>query len=212
MYILECWIEHPVRQLNQTFSYLSDEPCEQGVRVIVDFNGRKITGFAESCTETDKTPEELEQEYGYALKYVEDILDGESLLTEELHDLAHWMSRQTLSTRISCFQAMLPAKIKPLSNRKEIVREQWVTLSEQEVSLTPKQLEAYQYVQSQGTMLYSALRKQYPNQARTLIDKGALILQEKEKEAGILTIPETSEPLSLTPEQTQVFTEIQVGS
>ncbi len=211
MYILECWIEHPVRQLNQTFSYLSDEPCEQGVRVIVDFNGRKITGFVETCVQTGKTPEELEQEYGYTLKYAEEILDSESLLTEELHDLAHWMSRETLSTRISCFQAMLPAKIKPLSNRREIVREQWVTLSDKEVSLTPKQLEAYQYVQNQGTMLYSALRKQYPNQAKVLVEKGALILQAKEKEAAALSIPETSEPLALTPEQAQVFTEIQTS-
>jgi primosomal protein N' (replication factor Y) len=53
------------------------------------------------------------------VKKVLHVLDESSLITPELHDLALWMKEQTLSTTISCFQAMLPGKVKPTSQRRK---------------------------------------------------------------------------------------------
>ena len=117
------------------------------------------------------------------MRFIQDVKDYESLITDELHDLAMWLKENTLSTTISCFQTMLPSKLKPTTNNKKIVKEKWVKLTDEEVSLTPKQLEAYLYAREHQPLTYTELRKSYPGQARTLIEKNAIILEEKEKEA-----------------------------
>ena len=58
MFIVQCWIEHPVRRLDQTFTYLSDTQIETGCRITVDFAGRSVTAFTESCRYTDLSIEE----------------------------------------------------------------------------------------------------------------------------------------------------------
>lgn len=211
MYLISCWIEHPVRQIDQPFTYTSDEPAECGMRVRVNFAHREVTGFVESCEETDETPEQAEARLHCRLKPVLSVLDQESLITPELHDLALWMKDTTLSTTISCFQAMLPGKIKPITSNARVVMEHWAVLSEGEFSLTPKQLEAFQYVKNHQPLRYSDLRKQYPNQARALIEKGAIHLETKEKEAVETVSEHPSEPLPLTKDQQSVYDEIRTS-
>ena len=45
MYLIKCWIEHPVNKLDKTFDYMHNEAIITGVRVIVDFNNKKLIGF-----------------------------------------------------------------------------------------------------------------------------------------------------------------------
>ena len=45
--IVQCWIEHPVRKLDQTFTYLYEGKIEPGCRVEISFGTRTLTGFAE---------------------------------------------------------------------------------------------------------------------------------------------------------------------
>ena len=40
MYLIKCWIEHPVNKLDKTFDYMHNETIITGVRVIVDFNNK----------------------------------------------------------------------------------------------------------------------------------------------------------------------------
>ncbi|MBQ1321592.1 MAG: primosomal protein N' [Solobacterium sp.] len=209
MYIVNLWIEHPVRGLDQTFSYLYERELAAGLRVQVDFNGRRLIGFVESSEPADADEAALKKRYGYALKYIDDVLDEEPLLTEELHDLAMWMADTTLSPRIACFQAMLPGKVKPQSGRESAVKENWVRISETEVSLTPKQLEAYLYVRDHQPLRYAELRKVYPNQARQLLEKGAAVLESREREAVSLALEETSDSLVLNDVQTAAMKEIE---
>ena len=61
---------------------------------------------------------------------------------------------------------------------------------EEEVSLTPKQLEAFLFVQANEPMLFSRLRRHFPNQARALIEKGALCAEEREREANVTPVSE----------------------
>lgn len=208
MEIITCWIEHPVRSLDQTFTYLSEKPVLPGCRVRVPFGRREVIGFTETSEHTEESREEIEKRLNMKLKYVTEVIDQEPLITQELHDLALWMKDQTLSTTISCFQVMLPGKVKPASSSGRAVVEKWVRLSDETVSLTPKQLEAYLLVQKQGEMKYSELRKQYPNQAHALIEKKAVNVFEKEKTAVTKKIPVTDAPLPLTPLQKKAIDEI----
>ena len=69
MEIVKCWIEHPVRRLDQTFEYASDVPIRQGCRVLIPFGKRQLVGFVESCEPMKETMEEYRQRNGFALYF-----------------------------------------------------------------------------------------------------------------------------------------------
>ena len=208
MWIVECWLEHPVRDLDQTFSYLSEKAVEPGCRVIVPLNTREVVGFVESAVFTAESEAEIKKRLGFALKHVSDVLDEESLLSDELHALALWMRRETLSPAISCFSAMLPGKVKPRTSKQKAVTERWVRVSDASVDLTPKQLEAYSYVAEKGAVRYSDLRSLYPHIARKLIENGAVVQEVREKTAVQQEIRPDEPAKDLTPEQQRVMDEI----
>lgn len=210
MKVIQCWIEHPVRKLDQTFTYISSQPVEQGSRVEVPFGAGRVIGFVESCVDTDETEAELQERLGFTIKHICGVLDESSLITPELHDLAMWMKEQTLSTTISCFQAMLPGKVKPISGgEKKVLMEKYVKLNEDAVNLTPKELEAYLYVRDHVEIRYTDLRQKFPNQARALIEKNAVILDEKEKKAKAFPIAERTQPFVLSAQQKRAMEEIE---
>lgn len=204
---MNCWIEHPIRNLDKTFSYTCNEEVLPGCRVLVPFGKKELIGFVENTEEADY--DVFKETHGYELKEVIAVIDHTPLITEELHDLAMYMKETTLSATISCFQAMLPAKIRPSTRSEKAVLQRWVKVSEKEVSLTPKQLEAYMYVMQKGELLYSDLRRKYPSQARILIEKGALNQYEKEKKAVLANTQVKEEPYPLQSEQKQAVSEIE---
>ncbi len=134
MRIVEVYLEHPVMELNNTFSYLlaGSDYCCRGMRVRVDFNGQKIIGFVDSVGEVEDV-DALENKLGYTLKQIEGIIDEEPLLNDELYQLGLWLSYQTVSPVISCFQTMLPAALKPRSSFKKAVTVRWVKILDEKV-------------------------------------------------------------------------------
>lgn len=117
MYIIKVLTEHPVQSLDMTFDYLYEKPLQIGIRVMIPFNHRHIVGYVEDVEETKYTKEELEQRAGFTYQYIQEVIDEEPLLNEELRNLAHTLSKMTLSPRISCLQAMLPTQLKPASRK-----------------------------------------------------------------------------------------------
>ena len=206
--IVHCWIEHPVRKLDQTFTYLYDGEVERGCRVRISFGARQLIGFVDRVEESNESRAEIESRYGFALKDIDEVLDQESLITDELFDLAAWLKEHTLSTAIACFQTMLPGKVKPAGRTASAVKEKMVRLSDKEVSLTPKQLEAYLYVRDHQPLTYRELRKAYVNQARSLVEKEAVILYEKEREGKVVEPLANEAALPLLEEQKHVMDEI----
>ncbi len=209
MYIISVWIEHPIRTLDQTFTYLADCEIKQGCRVSVPFGTKQLTGFTEECEYTDETEQQINERLNMKVKYITSIIDEEPLLNDELHDLAIWMKETTLSTTISCFQAMLPSIIKPKGKLKSASSEKWVKLTNLEVSLTPKQLEVYQYVQSHTEVKYSTLRQKYKTIPHTLVEKGVFVLFEKEKQGEMINGEMMQQPYPLHSSQQQAIQEIE---
>lgn len=208
MYILNCWIEHPVRTLDQTFTYLSETEVQRGCRVSAVFGMKTLTAFVDSCQYTNETQAQIEARMGIKVRYIESVLDEHPLITEELYQMAMAMRKATLAPAISCFSAMLPAKVKPASGNRKIIMEKFVSVSEQETRLTPKQLEAWIYVRGHQPLLYSELRKLYPNQVKALVDSGALRVYEKEKRGSVYLEEGTYARPDLTELQTKVLNEI----
>lgn len=159
MVIVEVFVEHPVRAIDQVFTYTYDSLLVKGTRVQVDFNFRFLVGFVVNSYELTEPLEDYEKRVGYKLKSIIQVYDQESLLNDELYALADYMKDITLSTTISCYQVMLPTVLKPKTTEEKIVYEKWVVPSGKEISLTPKQLEAYEHVLIQKEMRYTDLRK-----------------------------------------------------
>ncbi|MGM9941147.1 MAG: primosomal protein N' [Bulleidia sp.] len=208
MEIVKCWIEHPIRNLDQTYDYISDTHVMPGCRVRVPFGNRQVIGFVEAVEPLDEPQKTYEERHGIHLKAITEVIDHTPLINEELHDLALYMKTITISPTISCFQTILTGKVRPSSTSGTAVQEKHVRVSDKEVSLTPKQLQAYMFVQQAGEMKYSDLRKAFPNQARALIDRGALEVTVKEREAQSEALSIAPCPYPLTPLQNRILDEI----
>lgn len=208
MYLIKCWIEHPVNKLDKTFDYMHNETIITGVRVIVDFNNRKLIGFVDSCEKIDNLIK-LEENLGYKLKPIEKILDKESLITKELFKLGKWMAKDTLSPTIACYQTMLPNKVKPTSNKEKLIYIKMVKVNDNKEKLTIKQQAAYDYIKENGPISLTDLNKAFPNMSRALINKKVIDVYEVLK-SGSLKLKEVQkeEFLDLTTYQKEAMDKI----
>lgn len=107
MNIAKVIVDVPASSVNQTFDYQIPEKfksiIQKGMRVVIPFGPRKITGFVIGFTD--------ESEFKKLRKIIE-VLDIIPALTEELLDLGKWLSDQTMSLYITTYQAMLPQVLK----------------------------------------------------------------------------------------------------
>ena len=115
MQIVEVLIEYANRSLNRPFSYIyqGDIKLEKGIRVLVNFNHRDIIGYVINVEESDKSLNELEEESGYQLNEIVDVVDKAPLLNEELLSLLDEVSSYYIAPKISVLQVMLPPSLSP---------------------------------------------------------------------------------------------------
>ncbi|MBQ1341352.1 MAG: primosomal protein N', partial [Erysipelotrichaceae bacterium] len=104
MRVVNVWIEHPVMDLNRTFTYALKEGmnASRGVRVTVPLSGQFVTGFVDSVEENDLSLEEYSEKAGYEIRYVDKVIDEEPILNDELYELGLWMGHETVSPNIAC--------------------------------------------------------------------------------------------------------------
>ncbi|MBS4198904.1 primosomal protein N' [Bacillus sp. FJAT-49732] len=101
-------VDVPALGTDKEFDYLIPEKwigiIETGMRVAVPFGPRTIQGFVTGLKNDSSFSEKL--------KELKEPLDLTPVLNEELLKLGEWLATDTLSFKISCFQAMLPAAMK----------------------------------------------------------------------------------------------------
>ncbi len=207
MKVAEVYIEHPVMAIDRTYSYRYPEGMQlsRGVRVKVPFGYQSLVGFVDNVTEID------EKDMDYELREITEVLDPSPLLNEEMYALGKWMAYHTISPTIACFQAMLPSKIRPKSNRKPIKQVEYVRfLAEPEEFNTrqKKQAEALAYLKEKQEAVRSEWRALFGISAtRALEEKGYVEVFEKEA----LYQPQEKKTVpffTLTPSQQQAFDEL----
>ncbi|MCD2254483.1 primosomal protein N' [Listeria marthii] len=100
-------VDVPAMQVDRPFDYFIPEDLEElirpGMRVSVPFGNRKIQGFVIALGETKENPK---------LKGIDGVMDLAPVLNEELMELGDWLAEDTLSFRVSAYQAMLPAALR----------------------------------------------------------------------------------------------------
>ena len=200
MNIAHVFVEHPILHLDHTFTYqYSNMVIQRGVRVRVPFGASSIIGFVMDCEQID---EDEVRKYPYQLKEIIEVIDQESLLNDELFDLAEWMAKTYVAPRISCFQCMLPAKMRPSSTKHKIKMETWVRISAQKPSsLTPKQQLAYDGLAASKEMLKRIFIQQYKSCGKKILSLGYAEEFEKEAQAVLEEVKDRDYNKILTQDQ-----------
>lgn len=205
MRIAHVYIEHPVMDLDRPFTYRCDgfSVC-RGVRVKVPFGqgNKALVGFVDH-------DEEVEDSYfdhiSYEMKSIIEVIDEEPLISEELFSLASWLAKTCVAPLISCFQCMLPSKLKPKSSHGKVKKEAWVIFDHEVDQLTTRQVEVLQLMQVRREMLKSTFIKEFKSPGKKLIELGALYIEERNVQAILTNEKQTKERFTLTKEQRQAI-------
>lgn len=124
------------RRLDQSYHYLIPEELALGIgmRVLVLLQSRKVQGLVVNVT--NELPEELET---VNLKPVLEVVDGESLVPQDLIELARWLAQTTV-----CSVAQSLHTVWPLLKGKV---EEWVILV---ASVKDPDIQALQWLDSEA--------------------------------------------------------------
>ena len=185
MKIAQVFVEHPIMHLDHTFTYACDGfSVQRGVRVQVPFGKTSIIGFV---MQVETITEQQAAGYGFTIRPIDKVIDEEPLLNEELFALGEWMAKTCIVPMISCFQCMLPAKLKPKSTHGHAKREAGIRYVKDGDGLTVKRRAALQALQEEKEMLRSQFYQIYKTPGKKLVELGLAQVYEKEVQARLLS-------------------------
>ena len=192
MKLLEVLIERKANTLNRPFSYVyeGDKPIDVGYRVSVPFAHQTVIGYVIGVKDETRTINELEEEMGFRIDKVKDVLDEKPLLNKELLQLSNEVADHYLAPLISVLQTMLPSSLKPASSAlkgPKIAYDTYVKLiKDDEEGLTPKQIELVRLLRKNGRILKKDCKS--PSIVQKLYEKKIIDFEKEEKVR--LQIPE----------------------
>ncbi len=178
MYLLELYVTSASLNINHPFTYYSDEEVKPFCRVKISFNHRLTAGFIYRVTKTQKSLKELENDLGFKVLKIKEIIDQEPIMSMELFSLAKWLSKVTVSPLIAALNVMLPKSLKTASTLYQPKKIKKVKkVSKDTALLTSKQKLLFDSIQD-GELL-SELNKRTTIH-KTLLNKGYLEIYEEE--------------------------------
>jgi primosomal protein N' (replication factor Y) len=211
MKVIELLIEHHNYSLNRPFSYVykGDKKVDRGFRVLVDFNNQELVGYVLKVYDTNKSIKEIEDELGFSILEIKDVIDSESLLSEDLMTLADKVSEYYLATKISVLQSMLPPSLSPRRSSlkaPKIAYDQYIELIKyDEEDLTYKQIELLRLIKEEEPVLKREI-KQVSILAK-LLEKGLVGIKKVEKRRLEIPTYDSYKELTLTSDQLSVINE-----
>jgi len=207
MQIASVVIEYSDDKLDKTFDYLYEGSEDIiGKRVSVVFNHREVVGYVLDTSFSGETKEELEKEYGFKLSYIKNVIDKETLINEELLDIASYMSYKYVSPLISCLQVMLPKTLKPKSVKRSNIKYLlgYKFLKEVE-GLTNKQSEVLNYIKKKNIVIAKDIKQ--VSIANVLLSKGCIekVDVEQYRQVNVSDSEQYCKDLVLNKEQQEAF-------
>lgn len=203
MKVAHVYVEYNAMSLNQSYLYLCrDFLVCKGIRVEVDFANRKVVGFV---VKVEEWSEEKINSYSYSLKSILSVIDEKPLLNEELFALARDMSDHCVAPLISCFQTMLPAKLKPKSGTQKIKMEKWVRFVEEKKCKNTKTQALLSRIKEEKEIRYTS-----SSSLQTLLRMGCIECFEKEASKTLLK-PQDDVRYELTVEQQNAIKQMNSG-
>ena len=207
--IISVLVELQNRNVDKLFNYLVPSALESkikvGIRVIVPFATFKLEGFLMEINNSVDSK--------YELKEIIDVVDSEVILTDELLSLGEYLSKTTLSTKISCYQVMLPNGYKASKKKKINIKYEtyiYINYDVLKVSkLTPKQQEIINYISKNKNVTLSTLTK--INTSVLTLLRNNVLYKEKVEVYRLNSNFELKEKKKLTADQMQVVSQVDLN-
>ena len=207
MQIASVVIEYSDDKLDKTFDYLYEGNEDIiGKRVSVVFNHREVVGYVLDTSFSDETKEDLEKEYGFKLSYIKSVIDSETLINEELLDIASYMSYKYVSPLISCLQVMLPKTLKPKSVKRSNIKYLLGYKFVKEIEgLTSKQSELLAFIKEKDIVMAKDITQ--ASIINILLEKGCIkkVDVEQYRVVNVSENKEYSKDLILNDEQKNAY-------
>lgn len=212
--IVSVVIEYNNDKLDKTFDYLYlGEEDIKGKRVKVIFNHKEVIGYVLDTSFSNMSKEELEDEYGFKLNYIKEVIDKDALLNEELLEVAKYMSYKYVSPFISSLQIMLPKSLKPKSVKTtEIKYLLGYKYLKDETNLTKLQKDTLEQIKINNIVI-SKDNKFSKSVIDSLLKKGCIekVKVESYRKVNISNNKEYAKEITLNKEQEEVKEKIISG-
>ncbi|MCH3976132.1 MAG: primosomal protein N' [Bacilli bacterium] len=210
MQIVSVLIEHPTISLNRPFSYgyNGEKKIVIGERVLVPFNNRDLIGYVIDVELTTRSVEELEDEKGFRVLMVKQVIDSKPLLSLELMELSQQVADYYIAPKISVLQAMLPPTLRPASSslkQPKIAYEDYLVFIRDEEKLSPKQKEILLLIKENSPVKKREIKS--PTIIKKLLDLDLIKIEKKEKIRFSIPDEKTVVAPPLTVDQNQVIDE-----
>ena len=178
MYLIEAFVTNASLNVNKPFTYFFDHDIEKFCRIRVIFNRKPNVALVVNSYHTDRQISDINEENGYRLQRVMEIIDERPVISQELYDLAVWMSKTTISPLVSCLNSMLPKTYKTTLNIGKIRYITKIKKNDGDFCLSKRQREVYEQVET--GMTYGEVLKLSSSIPKKLIEIGALEKYEEE--------------------------------
>ena len=205
MRIVDVLIERKSQSLNRPFSYYlqDDKEIVNGTRVLINFANQRMVGYVVNNFVTSKTLKELEEEYGFTINPILEIIDDKPLLNDELIELADKIASYYLAPKISVLQCMLPPSLKPsITSLKapKIAYDIYLrVINENEDNLTSKQIEVLRLIKNNENVLRKDIKSK--SIVKTLLEKKYVEEYKVEKRRLKLSSSDLKDEKELTSDQ-----------
>ncbi len=211
MQIVEVLIEYAKSSLNRPFSYCykGNKKLVKGIRVLLEFNHRDLIGYVINVTETNLTLEQYEEEKGFSISEIKDVIDDVPLLNEELLSLLDEVSSYYLVPKISVLQSMLPPSLSPRKSSlkaPKIAYDQYLeVIDDSEIDLTNKQIELLRFIKLEGRVLKRDIKQ--VSIIDKLLEKNRIQIVKEEKRRLKVPDYQYQTPPKLSEDQNKVIDE-----
>lgn len=211
MKLVQVLIERTAYTLDRPFSYVykGKKSIVEGVRVLINFNNQEIVGYVIDVKDENRSIEQIEEDLGFKIDEIKDVLDDKPLLNEELLKLSDEISAYYLAPKISVLHAMLPPSLRPKKaslNSPKIAYDQYlVVIDDDETGLTTKQIDILRYIKKEEKVLKREIKS--PSIVDKLLKAERLQIQLEEKRRLVLPTFEQENKPTLTEDQQRVVNE-----
>ena len=172
MYLIEVYVTNATLNVDRPFTYYSDKPVQKFCRVKVEFHCAPNHAIVSGCRYTDKDLRGIREELGFEPLPILEVIDSEPVLSDELFELAFWLSRTTVSPLISCLNAMLPKTLKTDKNIKNPKMIRRIRKNVGEFDLTEKQRKVFEQLTDDMTL--TDANRISTGIVKKLLEKGAI--------------------------------------
>ena len=203
-------VEYSLKKLDKTFIYhVSSQMMKEikvGMKVLVPFGHQNIYGFVLALQEKLETEMDT--------KDIKEIVDQELVLSKELLDIADFLCEETLCTKISALQTLLPSSFKAKTQKHNYNQyETFISLNEN-MDLTKykldnkrskKQLEIIELLERQKKVN----KKEINSSSLNVLIKNEIVKVENVQKYRLNQEKKTETSKKLTQDQELIFTQVQ---